>query len=52
MEKDHEVNMAKSQLYKTAKYAIELHNMLNNLIEEKGLPWLGTKQNYNAFADY
>ena len=31
MEKDHEVNMAKSQLYKTAKYAIELHNLLNKV---------------------
>lgn len=51
MEKDHEVNMAKSQLYKTAKYAIELHNMLNNVSEEKGLPgWVQSK--ITMSADY
>ena len=44
MEKDHEVNMAKGQLYKSAKYAIELHNMLNKISEDEGLPgWVQAK---------
>lgn len=51
MEKDHEVNMAKSQLYKTAKYAIELHNLLNKVTEKEGLPgWVQSK--ITMSADY
>ena len=51
MEKDHEVNMAKSQLYKTAKYAIELHNLLNKVTENEGLPgWVQSK--ITMSADY
>ena len=44
MELDHEVNMAKSDLYKIAKYAIELHKMLQNVSEEQGLEgWVQAK---------
>jgi len=44
METDHEVQMARSDLYKTAKYAIELHQMLKNISEEQGLEgWVQAK---------
>ena len=43
--------MAKSQLYKTAKYAIELHNLLNKVTENEGLPgWVQSK--ITMSADY
>lgn len=36
-EKDHEVQMARADLYKIAKYAIKLHDMLKGVSEEEGL---------------
>jgi|TARA_B110000503_G_scaffold143220_1_gene243294 hypothetical protein len=36
-EQDHEVQMARSDLYKLAKYAIKLHDMLKNISEAEGL---------------
>ena len=35
-EMDHEVQMARSDLYKIAKYAIKLHEMLKNVSEAEG----------------
>ena len=44
MEVDHEVQMARGDLYKTAKYAIKLHEMLKNVSEEQGLEgWVQAK---------
>ncbi|MDB4378438.1 hypothetical protein N9Z41_01575 [bacterium] len=44
METDHEVQMARSDLYKAAKYAIELHQALKNVSEEQGLEgWVQAK---------
>jgi hypothetical protein len=36
-EKDHEVQMARADLYKIAKYAIKLHEMLKGVSETEGL---------------
>jgi len=36
-ETDHEVQMARADLYKIAKYAIKLHDMLKNVSEAEGL---------------
>ena len=36
-ERDHEVQMARADLYKIAKYAIKLHDMLKQVTEETGL---------------
>jgi hypothetical protein len=36
-ERDHEVQMARAQLYKIAKYAIKLHDMLKGVSEAEGL---------------
>lgn len=36
-ERDHEVQMARADLYKIAKYAIQLHDMLKNVTEAEGL---------------
>lgn len=52
---DHEVAMAQSQLYSIAKYAIQLHNMLDNVSELEG--WVQSKitlaQDYiDAVAHY
>jgi hypothetical protein len=50
-EQDHEIQMARGQLYKTAKYAIELHNMLKGISEEQGLEaWVQAK--ITKAADY
>ena len=50
-ERDHEVQMARSDLYKIAKYAIELHEMLKSVSEEKGLEgWQQAK--ITKAADY
>ena len=44
MESDHEVQMARAQLYKSAKYSIELHQMLKSISEEQGLEgWVQAK---------
>lgn len=50
-ELDHEVQMARSDLYKIAKYAIKLHDMLKNVSEEQGLEgWVQSK--ITKAADY
>lgn len=36
-ERDHEVQMARSELYKIAKYAIKLHEMLKGVSEAEGI---------------
>ena len=43
-EKDHEVQMARAELYKLAKYAIKLHEMLKGISEAEGLEgWVQSK---------
>jgi len=43
-ELDHEVQMARSDLYKIAKYAIKLHDMLKGVSEQEGLEgWVQAK---------
>lgn len=50
-EMDHEVQMARADLYKIAKYAIQLHDMLKNVSEEQGLEgWQQAK--ITKAADY
>lgn len=43
-EQDHEVQMARAELYKIAKYSIKLHEMLKNVSETEGLEgWVQSK---------
>ena len=43
-EQDHEVQMARAELYKLAKYAIKLHDMLKGVSEREGLEgWVQSK---------
>jgi hypothetical protein len=50
-ERDHEVQMARSDLYKIAKYAIKLHDMLKNVSEAEGIEgWQQAK--ITKAADY
>ena len=50
-EMDHEVQMARSDLYKIAKYAIKLHEMLKGVSEAEGLEgWQQSK--ITKAADY
>ncbi len=43
-ERDHEVQMARAQLYKLAKYSIKLHEMLKTVTEQEGLEgWVQAK---------
>ena len=50
-EHDHEVQMARADLYKIAKYAIKLHDMLKNVSEAEGL--MGWQQSkITKAADY
>ena len=43
-EMDHEVQMARSDLYKAAKYSIKLHEMLKQVSEQQGLEgWVAAK---------
>jgi len=50
-ERDHEVQMARSDLYKLAKYAIKLHDMLKNVSEAEGIEgWQQAK--ITKAADY
>jgi hypothetical protein len=50
-EMDHEVQMARADLYKIAKYAIKLHDMLKGVSEEEGL--MGWQQSkITKAADY
>lgn len=51
MEQDHEVQMARSQLYSTAKHAIKLHELLKHISEQEGLEgWVQAK--ITKAADY
>lgn len=51
VEKDHEVQMARGDLYKIAKYGIKLHEMLKGVSEEQGLEgWVQAK--ITKAADY
>ena len=44
VERDHEVQMARAELYKIAKYSIKLHDMLKNVSEAEGLEgWVQAK---------
>lgn len=50
-EMDHEVQMARSDLYKIAKYAVELHDMLKSVSEAEGMQgWQQAK--ITKAADY
>ena len=50
-EKDHEVQMARADLYKLAKYAIKLHEMLKHVSEAEGMEgWQQSK--ITKAADY
>lgn len=50
-ERDHEVQMARAELYKIAKYSIKLHEMLRNVSEADGLEgWIQSK--ITKAADY
>jgi predicted transcriptional regulator len=50
-EQDHEVQMARAELYKIAKYAIKLHDMLKGVSEAEGLEgWQQSK--ITKAADY
>ena len=43
-ESDHEVQMARAELYKVAKYAIKMHEMLKGVDEREGLEgWVQSK---------
>jgi hypothetical protein len=43
-EQDHEVQMARAELYKIAKYAIKLHDLLKGISESEGLEgWVQSK---------
>lgn len=43
-ERDHEVQMARAELYKIAKYSIKLHDMLKGVSESAGLEgWVQSK---------
>tara|TARA_B100001057_G_scaffold28080_1_gene25811 strand:+ start:1961 stop:2839 length:879 start_codon:yes stop_codon:yes gene_type:complete len=51
VERDHEVQMARGDLYKIAKYGIKLHEMLKGVSEEQGLEgWVQAK--ITKAADY
>lgn len=50
-ERDHEVQMARADLYKIAKYSIKLHDLLKGVSEEQGLEgWVQSK--ITKAADY
>lgn len=50
-ERDHEVQMARAELYKIAKYAIKLHDLLKNVTEAEGIEgWQQSK--ITKAADY
>ena len=50
-ERDHEVQMARADLYKVAKYAIKLHDMLKQVTEAEGIEgWQQAK--ITKAADY
>ena len=50
-EKDHEVQMARSDLYKSAKYAVAIHKMMKDISEMEGIDgWVASK--ITKAADY
>jgi len=50
-EKDHEVQMARSDCYKSAKYAVAIHKMLKDVSEMEGIDgWVAAK--ITKAADY
>ena len=50
-EADHEVQMARSDLYKIAKYSIKLHEMMKCVTEQEGIEgWVQSK--ITKAADY
>ena len=50
-EKDHEVQMARSDCYKSAKYAVAIHKMLKDISEMEGIDgWVAAK--ITKAADY
>lgn len=50
-ERDHEVQMARAELYKIAKYALKLHDMLKGVSEAEGIQgWMQSK--ITKAADY
>ena len=50
-EQDHEVQMARAELYKLAKYSIKLHEMLKSISEQEGLEgWVQSR--ITKAADY
>ena len=50
-EMDHEVQMARSDLYKTAKYAVAIHKMMKDVSEMEGVDgWVAAK--ITKAADY
>jgi len=50
-EKDHEVQMARADLYKSAKYAVAIHKMLKDVSEMEGIDgWVAAK--ITKAADY
>ena len=50
-ERDHEVQMARAELYKIAKYAIKLHEILKGVSEAEGIEgWMQSK--ITKSADY
>ena len=50
-EADHEVQMARADLYKIAKYSIKLHEMIKGVTEEQGIEgWVQSK--ITKAADY
>ena len=50
-ERDHEVQMARAELYKIAKYSLKLHDMLKGVTEEEGIEgWMQSK--ITKAADY
>ena len=51
VEKDHEVQMARNDLYKSAKYAVAIHKMMKDISEMQGIDgWVASK--ITKAADY
>ena len=51
VEKDHEVQMARGDLYKAAKYAVTIHKMMKDISEMEGIEgWVASK--ITKAADY
>jgi hypothetical protein len=44
VEQDHEIQLARGELYKAAKYSIKLHDIMKTMAEEEGLDgWVSAK---------